>query len=76
MAAPTTLSFRADKDKDTGQPNGKWKVFGPVELLGAGGVVVVTKKDGTTTEVLISKVSRSFDVEGVECAYGTLAEGE
>lgn len=75
MAAPTTLGFRADKDKD-GNPNGKWKVFGPVSLLGQGGAVVVTKKDGTTTEVIVSKVSRSFDVEGVECAYGTLAEGE
>lgn len=76
MAAPQTLSFRADKDKDTGQPNGKWKVFGPVALLGQGGMVVVTKKDGSTTEVLVSRVSKSFDVEGVECAYGTLAEGE
>lgn len=75
MAAPSTLSFRADKDKE-GKPTGKWKVFGPANLMAEGEVCLVTRKDGTHTEVVLSKVSRTFDVEGVPCAYGTILEGE
>ena len=76
MAAPVVLSFRADKDKDTNEPNGKWKVFGPADQMVAGGMCLVVKKDGSTSEVMISKVSREFEIEGVPCAYGTIAEAE
>lgn len=82
MTAPTTLSFRADKDRETGEQKldaaGRpvWKVFGPAELLVAGQPATVTKKDGTTTQVLIGKVSKEFEIEGVWCAYGYIAEDE
>lgn len=79
MAAPTTLSFRADKDKDGNAKldgNGRqvWKVFGPSGLFppAGHGIVLVTKKDGTDTEVKIARVSKTFVIEGVECAYGYL----
>lgn len=75
MSAPTEVVFRADKDKETGVQKG-WKVFGPAELILAGQPCTVTKKDGTTTDVVIGRVSKTFDVEGVECVYGYLAGGE
>lgn len=75
--APTTLVFRADKDRETGEHKG-WKVFGPADLMAPGRTALVTKKDGSTTEVKIGRVSKEFQVEGVWCAYGYLAteEGE
>mgnify|MGYP000932440191 CR=1 FL=1 len=36
--------------------------------------MVVTKADGTKKTVTVASVSRSFDVDGVSCVYGAIAE--
>ena len=51
--------------------SGDWAVFGPIAELREG-PVVVTKKDGSTKQERVLKVSKSFDVNGVPHAYGFL----
>lgn len=55
--------------------SGKFEVFGPASLVKVG-QVTVHKSNGTTEDVNIVSVSRSFDVDGVRCAVGTLPERE
>lgn len=49
---------------------GEWVVFGPAAALTPGTIAIVTKRDGSKKPELIERVGRSFDVDGVEMAYG------
>lgn len=71
---PTTVSWRADKNKDTGEQTG-WKLFGPTDLLQVG-FVIVTKRDGSLQQVVVARVSKAFMVDGVECCYGWPAKND
>ena len=49
---------------------GEWVAFGPVSEVVEGGVVTVTKRDGTTKREGIVRVGRAFSVDGVPHVYG------
>lgn len=69
--APTTVGWRKDKDRETGEEKG-WKLFGPSFLLNVGRVTV-TKRDGESQEMIVARVSREFEIAGVMCRYGWVA---
>lgn len=57
---------------------GRFDVIGPVSELRVGNVIV-TKKDGSTSEVEVLRLSRPFVAkfgpnEGKECVIGTVAD--
>ena len=52
---------------------GQWVAFGPVTNLRVG-QVAVSKRDGSTKTVVVEKLGRAFTVDGVQCAYGYIAE--
>lgn len=68
-ATASPLSYRKTK-------SGEWVVFGPRAAMwdtyynAPKGFVDVTKKDGTAKRERISKLGKTFTVDGVECCYG------
>jgi hypothetical protein len=59
------LTYRKTRD-------GAWAVFGPQAECDGPGPYTVTKKDGTTKQELVVRVSKPFDIEGVAHVYGFL----
>lgn len=51
---------------------GEWAIFGPAGLIVAGKVARVLKKDGSYSDELVARVSKPFEVDGVQCVYGYL----
>lgn len=49
----------------------KWVVFGPASEVIEGSTVTVGKRDGTTSQVKIERVSKRFQVNCVAHVYGT-----
>lgn len=68
MTRTSTPTFRKTKQ-------GQWVAFGPTTALRVGSVTVA-KRDGSTKTVQVEKVGKSFAVDGVECAYGYIADDE
>ncbi len=58
------LQYRKTKD-------GEWVAFGPVAELRPG-TITVTKKSGETKRETVVRVGKSFNVDGIACAYGYL----
>lgn len=60
--------------------DGAWVVCGPAGVLESAAAsrepVTVTKRDGSTVEVLVAHAGRRFDVDGEQCCYGYLAAAE
>ena len=53
---------------------GEWVAFGPIGRIGyAGDTIRIAKRDGSTTQRTIERVGKTFQVDGVDCAYGYLA---
>lgn len=65
MTATAPATFRKTK-------TGQWVAFGPITQLHTGNTTI-TKRDGTTKTVYIEKIGRTFDVDGIQCAYGYIA---
>jgi hypothetical protein len=53
---------------------GEWVVMGPVDAVDAGEDVTVTRKNGTTKNEFVLRVSKPFDVDGVEMVYGFITD--
>lgn len=68
MTTTTIPTFRQTKQ-------GKWVAFGPAAQITEGTVDVV-KRDGTIKSVLVESTGKSFQVDGVECCYGYIAQRE
>jgi hypothetical protein len=66
MTATSPLNYRKTK-------TGSWVAYGPATLVHTG-TVEVLKRDGTTKTETIDRVGRSFQVDGIACAYGYLAQ--
>jgi hypothetical protein len=49
-------------------------VFGPATQITAGRSLNVRKADGSMKPVTIKSVSKSFQIDGVPCVYGYLAQ--
>ena len=50
--------------------NGHWAVYGPADLGAPGQYVTVTRKDGTTSQVLIGNVQPAKRLNGRPFVYG------
>lgn len=66
MTTTSTPTFRKTKQ-------GQWVAFGPTTALRVG-TVQVAKRDGSTKTVIVEKIGRAFEIDGVECAYGYIAD--
>ena len=62
----STATYRKTK-------NDQWVVMAPVADLQAGRKITVTRKDGTTKDEKIDRVGNTFQIDGVDMAYGYIA---
>lgn len=62
----TTATYRKTR-------NDEWVVMAPAADLQAGRKITVTKKDGTRKDEKIAKVGKTFEIDGVDMAYGYIA---
>lgn len=49
--------------------NGEYVAYGPATIVREG-VVTITKRDGSTKQVMVSGVGRTFTVDGIGMRYG------
>lgn len=66
MTTTSTPTFRKTK-------TGEWVAFGPAHLIHTG-EIQIAKRDGATTSRTVERVGKTFQVNGVDCAYGYLAD--
>lgn len=55
--------------------SGEWVAFGPTSQVRPG-TVTVTKANGTTKVVTVTRCGKPFNVDGIECCYGYIGEDE
>lgn len=68
MTMTTTQALRFRQTK-----KGEWVAFGPISRLHTG-PCAVAKRDGSARTVTVERIGRAFAVDGVDCAYGYLAD--
>ncbi len=66
MTATSPVSYRKTKQ-------GEWVAFGPAMLVHTGDVEIA-KRDGNMKTETVERVGRTFQVDGIDCAYGYLAQ--
>lgn len=54
---------------------GDWVVLANADILKPGREITVWKKDGTRKTEMIEKVGKTFQIDGVDVAYGYIARG-